>query len=112
VTNTSLPQTPPTAHDSDGMPPGHDMELWGQTKLFEFSGKFFALPPEHPEITMRRAVKIIFAGDKTIVAADLQHKNLYVVDRSTWISEGCKMHVKMLDMPQTTAVPMSTPRSA
>jgi hypothetical protein len=90
--------------DSDGIPPGVDLTLWGQKKTIKFYGHFYATP-EIPFSEIYRKVQIIFASKEIYVAMDLQHKNLYVVDRSSGVSLGCRMNTELLDYNYRPPVP-------
>jgi hypothetical protein len=80
--------------DTDGVPPGLDTELNGQEKIIEFSGIFYARP-DMGEVTFQRKVVIVFASKEVYVAYDLELRNLYVVDRASSISLGCRMHAEL-----------------
>jgi len=88
-----------TARDTDGIAPGVDTSLQGQFKTITFSGHFFARP-EIPTMKFSRLVHIVFASKEVYVAYDLQLKNLYVVDRASGISLGCKMNAVLTDYPE------------
>lgn len=81
--------------DTDGVPPGLDLELMGQDKTIVFSGFFYA-EPEIPFQQFGRDVTIIFASKEVYVAFDKQTHNLYVVDRATSVSLGCRMKTTLL----------------
>jgi hypothetical protein len=84
--------------DSDGIPPGLDLELFGQQKIIKFSGHFYA-QPEQKYVEFGRPVFIIFASPEVYVAKDLEMGNLYVVDRAKKLSLGCRMTADLLDFP-------------
>lgn len=83
--------------DSDGIPPGLDLELTGKAGYVRFSGHFYATP-EVPFTQFSRAVQIIFASKEVFVAYDLQRHNLYAVDRLTNISLGCRMKAEFIEV--------------
>lgn len=89
------PTTVGALRDSDGIPPGLDLELTGQDKTIKFYGKFYAAP-KLPYVEIFRKVKILFASPEVFVAFDLEEHNLYVVDRVKNLSLGCRMSVELL----------------
>lgn len=80
--------------DPDGKnPPGlrqEDLALLGQKMKVRFEGVFFARP-ELGYITFSRAVVVWFASVDIFVVQDLEHGNLYVIDRRRDISLACLM---------------------
>jgi hypothetical protein len=89
------PQAPVAIQDSDGIPPGLDLELTGQEKTIMFFGQFYAAP-HLPFVQLFRKVKILFAAKEAYVAFDLENHNLYVVDREKNLSLGCRMQAELL----------------
>jgi hypothetical protein len=80
----------PVHRDTDGIPPGLDIHLYGAVGLLKFSGVFFAAP-ELGDTTFVRPVQIVFASKEILVCKDRTRHNLYVVDRRSGISLGCRM---------------------
>lgn len=89
--------TVPLVKDSDGIPPGLDLELNGKVGFITFSGHFYA-QPDVKEQTFKRPVQIFFASKEVYVALDLEHHNIYVVDREKMLSLGCRMKAEFQDM--------------
>ena len=89
--------------DSDGIPPGLDMELFGQQKIIKFSGHFYANPSK-PHVEFGRPVVILFASPEVYVAQDMKMGNLYVVDRAKRLSLGCRMTADLIDFPENSGI--------
>ena len=81
--------------DVDGLAPGVDTELMGRVFGLTFSGHFYAMPSV-PTMKFTRMVRIVFASKEVYVAFDLQHHNLYVVDRAKNLSLGCRMTAELV----------------
>lgn len=88
--------------DSDGIPPGLEVEWINKKKIIRFTGIFYA-QPELGSIVLRRPVQIIFASKEIFVAIDLELGNLYVVDRAKRLSLGCRMTADLEPMPTIPA---------
>lgn len=91
--------------DADGIPPGMrqvDLEMIGTTRAVQFSGRFYAM--NYRNVTFTRVVRIVYALEAVLVLQDLASKSLYVVDRKTNISLGCKMHAELLPAMKEGAV--------
>ena len=87
--------------DSDGIPPGLDVELTGQHKFILFTGKFYATP-NLGKVNILRSVRITIATKEVYVAQDTQHNNLYVVLRANNLSTGCRMTATLFDYNETS----------
>jgi hypothetical protein len=95
-------------NDSDGIPPGVDMELQGKIKVLTFSGHFYAQPSVSYQ-RFSRMVSILFASKEIYVAEDIALGNLYVVDRKSNISLGCRM-TATLGIPTARQISDAFPR--
>ena len=89
----------PVQQDSDGIGPGVDRELQGTFKIITFSGHFFARP-QVPFMKFSRYVHIVFASEEVYVAYDMNTHSLYVVDRASGISLGCRMNAVLDEIPE------------
>lgn len=83
-------QQVPQLRDSDGIPPGLDLETYGRKGYVVFSGVFFA-QPDRGVVTFARYCEIIFASNEILVAFDPKLRNVYVIDREKRLSLGCRM---------------------
>jgi hypothetical protein len=82
--------------DSDGIPPGMNPDETGYIGArghIKFSGKFYAMNDMEVEFT--RSVIVITILRKAIVAQDTESYNIYVIDRESGISLGCRMKAEL-----------------
>lgn len=78
------------------IPPGlrmEDVAAVGQRGAVHFSGHYYGLPDE-PLVRFDRPVIVWFQTAKLQVLQDLEHGNLYVIDRDRSLSLGCLMSAR------------------
>lgn len=80
------------------LPPGlrpQDAAMVGTKGAARFTGHFYGLP-DIPWVQFERPVIVWFASRDILVLQDLEHGNLYVVDRRRDLSLGCLMSVRFI----------------
>jgi hypothetical protein len=91
--------------DTDGVPPGLDLALYGTKGYVTFNGVFYANPGAG-QMMFKRRVQILFASKEILVAYDLMMKNIYVINRETGISLGCRMNAVYTPENAVVALPV------
>jgi len=79
--------------DPDGIPPGvdiNDLSRLGDIVPLRFAGHFYA-QPQIPRSDFMRPSRVLMLWRTHALLQDIQNGNLYLIDRTTNVSVGCRM---------------------